>query len=345
MNVGHDETLRVLFWESTTRCNLNCAHCSRVDLDQSGDQELTTDEVRGVLESARSLGRPIIILSGGEPLLRDDWEEIIAHTGSLGLPAAMATNGTLIDSPLADRIAAAGLSRTAVSLDGSEAGVHDEFRGVRGSFQRAVDGIRALVSRGVSVQVNATIAAHNFEQIDAIYELSRSLGAIALHLFILVPVGCGAKIEKSHRLTDEQYLGVLRWAARNTHRGDLEFRVTCGPHYHRIIAQDGSGATAKPKQARVSSRGCLAGLSVLFVAHDGQVFPCGYLPVGCGSVRESSLVEIWRESEVLRELRNFDKLKGACGRCEYRTICGGCRARAFARTADYLSEDPSCPYR
>ena len=185
--------LRLLFWESTVRCNLACKHCRRLDTDQSA-ADLTTDEVRRVLDSAATLGEPLIIFSGGEPLMRDDWEEVAAYAGSINLPTALATNGTLIDSHLAKRIAAVGFRRIAVSLDGADAATHDKFRGVKGAFERALAGISALKQNGQAVQINVTVAMHNADQLDRLCALARSLDAAALHLFLFVPVGCGAQI-------------------------------------------------------------------------------------------------------------------------------------------------------
>jgi len=330
--------LRLLFWESTVRCNLACAHCRRMEVaDEAAKDDLTTDEFRGVLDSAATLGKPIVVFSGGEPLLRDDWEALARHAGAVGLPTALATNGTLIDAPLAGRIAAAGFRRVSVSLDGADAATHDAFRGVVGSFRKALAGIDALKAAGASVQVNATIAAHNVAQLDALYALAGSIGAAALHLFLLVPVGCGVEIEASHQLPPAKYEEVLEWLLDRQATSAMELKATCAPHYYRLAAQRGVDT--------VGSRGCLCGVSVAFVSHRGEVFPCGYLPVHCGSVRERSFADIWRTSDVFASLRDYDQLKGKCGRCEYKAVCGGCRARAYALTGNYLAAEPACTHR
>ena len=330
--------LRLLFWESTALCNLACAHCRRLEVAEAASKEdLTTGEFRAVLDSTAELGKPIIVFSGGEPLMRDDWEELAGHAASLGLPTALATNGTLVDDGLAGRIRDAGFRRVSISLDGSDAATHDAFRRVEGSFEGALRGIAALRLAGVPVQVNATIAAHNHHQLDALYELTKSVGAEALHLFLLVPVGCGVEIEESHQLPPATYEQVLEWALDRQAQGEIELKATCAPHYYRLAAQRGTG----PKH----SRGCLCGLSVAFVSHKGEVFPCGYLPVHCGSVREQPFAEIWRTSQDFANLRDFDKLTGKCGRCEYKGVCGGCRARAFALTGNYLAAEPACTHR
>jgi len=330
--------LRLLFWESTVRCNLACAHCRRIETaDEAAREDLTTDEFRGVLDSVATLGRPIIVFSGGEPLLRDDWEALAAHAGSLGLPAALATNGTLIDDALARRIAGAGFRRVSVSLDGSDAETHDAFRRLAGSFQRALAGIAALRAAGAAVQVNATIAAHNADQLDGLHRLATAIGAEALHLFLLVPVGCGVEIEQTHQLPPRQYERVLEWVLDRQAAGGIELKATCAPHYYRLAAQRGIDTGR--------SRGCLCGTAVAFVSHKGEVFPCGYLPVHCGSVRERAFADIWRDSEVFAALRDYDGLLGKCGRCEFKGVCGGCRARAYALTGNYLAAEPACTYR
>ncbi len=328
--------LRILFWESTANCNLNCIHCRRVP---TGDDELSTAQFRTVLNSAAALGEPLIIFSGGEPLLRDDWEELSAFARSLGLPTALATNGTMIDTDMAGRIAATQFHRVAVSLDGADPETHDSFRGLAGAFDRAMAGVSALRSEGVPVQINATIAAHNFDQLDRVYQLARGLDAAALHLFLLVPVGCGMHIAQTHQLTPQQYEQVLNWVCDRQQEAGLQIRATCAPHYNRIAEQRGVLAASE------HYRGCLAGRGVVFVSATGEVYPCGYLPVTCGSVRQGDLADIWRSSQILAELRDADRLGGKCGRCEYKGICGGCRARAYAACGDYLSEEPTCTYR
>lgn len=330
--------LRLLFWESTSRCNLACVHCRRIDSDDSSTDDLTTTEFCRVLDSIATLdGTCIIVFSGGEPLLRDDWEELARYAGKLSLPTALATNGTLIGASMAGRISAAGFRRVSVSLDGTDAAIHDKFRGMDGAFEQAMNGIAHLRAAGIAVQINSTIARHNVHQLDDLYRLARSQSAEALHLFLLVPVGCGAELGESHQLPPEQYEKVLHWICDQQDRGELEIKATCAPAYYRIAAQ--RGMNIRP------GRGCLAGTAVAFVSHRGEVFPCGYLPVECGSVRKQDFAKIWRDSEVFAHLRDFNQLQGKCGRCEYKSTCGGCRARAYAKTKNYLSAEPTCIYQ
>lgn len=320
--------LRMLFWESTVRCNLSCSHCRRIET--SDDNELSTAEAKTMFASLAELSRPVVVFSGGEPLLRDDWEELVRAAADMQLPTALATNGTLIDDSVAGRISDAGFRRVAVSLDGADADTHDRLRGQAGAFASAVAGMEALRRADVPVQVNCTVSRRNVAQLDRLRDLSRSLGAEAMHLFALVPVGCGVEPAQTDMLASPDYAGVLRWAEGLVGDGDLELRLTCAPQQVRVLSQD--------------ARGCLCGVSVMFIGHTGTAFPCGYLPVDCGSLRQRSAADIWRDSEVFAALRDRSQLLGACGACEDRQACAGCRARAYAATGNYLSADPTCPF-
>jgi radical SAM protein with 4Fe4S-binding SPASM domain len=328
----------MLFWESTARCNLDCRHCRRLDT-QGAPDELTTAEAKAMLDSSARLGRPVVVFSGGEPLMREDWRELADHAGTVGLKTALATNGTLVDAERAKRIAQAGFHRVSVSLDGADTETHDDFRGQTGCFERAVAGLRNLRDAGATTQINFTVTTFNAEQLDGVYTLAESLGAAALHLFLLVPVGCGAELAPDMRLAGEAYERALNWICDRQQAGPLEVRATCGPQYYRVAAQRGL------QPARRGSRGCLCGISVAFLSHRGEVFPCGYLPVSCGNVRQTPLPEIWQTSEVFADLRDFGRLGGKCGGCEYKAVCGGCRARAYAAKGDYLAAEPACSYQ
>ncbi len=336
--------LRLVFWETTQRCNLHCRHCRAGRRDEN---DLSGEQVKTLLAELAGMGRPIVIFSGGEPLLRPDWEAMAAHARRLGLPTALATNGTLIDAATARRIADAGFRRTAVSLDGADPATHDAFRGLPGSFRAALNGCEQVRAAGVDLQINCTVAAHNIDQLDALYALAQSLGATALHLFALVPVGCGVEIADSHQISPDQYETMLHWVC-DRRGGPLQLKATCAPHFFRILAQRGETLPAhgRPGAMHTETRGCLAGISVIFVSHAGEIFPCGYLPVAAGHLDTdgAGIERIWRDSPLLADLRDVGRLKGACGACKYKTVCGGCRARAYAATGDYLAAEPRCAY-
>jgi len=356
------QLLRLLFWETTIKCNLSCAHCRRVEADDTAETDLSTCQSKTMIEQLAGLGKkqgsmPILVFSGGEPLCRKDLFELIAFADSCGLVSALATNGTLIDETTAGLIKDNGIQRVSISLDGATSEVHNKLRQQEGSFELAVEGTKNLAQRGIPFQINVTITRFNRDQLMDIYALARSLGAVALHIFMLVPVGCGQEFDPDDMLDSQEYEDMMVKIARLDSRGDIQVKVTCGPHYERVIREQGlakSRSTAMPKNAHPgipgkghpggSSRGCLAGMGILFVGHQGDVFPCGYLPVNCGNVLESSLEEIWQGSEDLARMRDTSKLQGKCGACGYREVCGGCRARAYAATGNYMAEEPFCGY-
>jgi len=349
------QILRLLFWESTIKCNLNCVYCRRLESNEAAVNDLSTAQARGFIEQLAQLGKrqpfmPVMVFSGGEPLCRDDLFELIGYAGSVGITPALATNGTLIDADTAQLIADSGVARVAVSLDGATSEVHDKLRKLDGSFEKALKGIGYLREKNVPFQINITLTKHNSEQLENIYELAKSLGAVAVHIFMLVPVGCGQTLAQTDMLTPQQYEEKLVEICELDRRGDLQVKVTCGPHYERVIRQRGlrqaeqaGGAVPGGKHGGVS-KGCLAGLGVLFVTHQGDVFPCGYLPVKCGNVLEQNLLDIWKNNRDLALMRDSDSLEGKCGVCGYREVCSGCRGRAYAATGNYMAEEPFCVY-
>ena len=358
--------LRLMFWETTKACNLRCQHCRAIPEQAIGPNVLTTAESFRLMDQIAEVTKPVLILSGGEPLYRPDIFEIGAYGCSKGFRMALATNGTLIDRSVAGRIVDTGFSRVAISLDGAVAHTHDRFRGIPGAHAAAINGIQLLREAGMSVQINSTIAKHNVTELPAMLDLALTLGADALHLFMLVPVGCGVEIAEREMLPTEEYERVLNWFYDKSKDVEIDLKATCAPHYFRIRAQriveeraqgdrstpfiaHGTALKAAPDPAggrplSTMTRGCLAGSSVCFVSHTGDVYPCGYLPVSAGNVRQQSFGDIWRDAEVFRTLRNPEAYDGKCGVCRYQGICSGCRARAFAETGNYMSEEPYCSY-
>ncbi len=372
--------LRLVFWETTTGCNLRCIHCRASAAELSSPEDLSTEEALAFVDSLADFARPVLVLSGGEPLFRDDIFGIASRAHERGLPVALATNGTLVDAAVAAEIKRAGIRRVSISFDGVDAETHDAFRGISGSFEQALAGMRHIQEAGVPVQINSTIARHNVHQIDDLLALAIDRGAVALHIFMLVPVGCGVEIADEQMIEAEEYERALARLYELSREAPIEVKATCAPHYYRIARQmaEGTGQwsvvsgqqTTGDRVARVAGQpvrpqggmthkdeapeasrgarpgmpGCLAGTGVCFVSHRGEVYPCGYLPVKCGDIREQDISEIWSSSGVFQKLRDVKNLKGKCGVCEYRRICLGCRARAFAETGDYLAEEPYCTY-
>lgn len=349
-NNENKRILRLLFWESTIRCNLTCAHCRRVETDEAVGSDLSTQHAKTLIDQLAAIGvkqgfMPILVFSGGEPLCRGDIFELIQYAADKDIKCALATNGTLITDKLAAKIKSVGVQRVSVSLDGATSDIHNKLRKLEGSFEDAVAGINSLRECGVDFQVNMTVTRYNRHQLDDLFVLARELGAVAVHLFMLVPVGCGQEFADGDMLSPEEYEQVLISTAKRSATESLEIKVTCGPHYERVVRQE-KIAVAKPQGHRhgKTTKGCLAGSGVIFVGHNGDVFPCGYLPVNCGNVVESSLEEIWTGSEDLARMRDIKELKGKCGICGYKAVCGGCRARAFAATGDYMEQEPTCNY-
>lgn len=352
---------RLIFWETTAGCNLRCIHCRRIEA--AGGllpEDLTTAESRALIDQIAALDSPIFVLSGGEPLLRPDIFALARYASDRGLRTALATNATLIDRPAARRVLAAGVQRVAVSLDGATARTHDSFRGLPGSYAAALSGIDCLRAEGISVQINTTVARHNVEELPDIFALALSLGADALHVFLLVPVGCGVDIADEQMISPQEYERVLEWVWERDQEGPLELKATCAPHYLRVVRQQPAerrrepaaiaarpaieGARGHARGLHALTKGCLAGSGVCFVSHRGEVFPCGYLPLRAGSIREQPLREIWERAPVFEALRDPDAVGGKCGVCEFRRVCGGCRARALGMSGDYMAEEPFCVY-
>ena len=315
----------IIAWELTAACNLSCQYCRASASLESDQGELDTDEAIRFVESIAPL-QPMLILSGGEPLLRPDLFTIIRRAVSLGIRVSLASNGTLITPELAREIADSGVSRVSISLDGADAAMHDLVRG-QGSFERSMKGIENL--RGlVDFQINFTVSRKSQSELMRIFDLAERLGAAALHFFFLVPTGRGREEDV---ITPERQEELLLQINGEMDRRNLEVQVTCAPQYARL---------KKPGRGR-GSGGCLAGRRFVFVSRKGEVYPCGYLPLRVGSVREKNFIEIWENSLQLQALRE-GRLKGRCGGCNFSRSCGGCRARAYALTGDYLQSDPSC---
>ena len=385
---------RLIFWELTKGCNLRCIHCRASATELSSPCDLSTQTACNIIDQIAAVSTPILVLSGGEPLFRSDIFQLARYGTDKGLRVALATNGTLVTKHVARMIVDSGVRRVAISLDGADSATHDTFRGIPGAFDAAIAGFRNLKNLGMSVQINTTIARHNAHQLPNVLELARSLGADALHTFLLVPVGCGVDIAEEQMVPPEEYEKMLNWFYDRSLEGGIELKATCAPHYFRVVRQrrvaerrseaaaqaanrpaaphdwPGIGPTemampgstgielkphgigqavghpgTHPSDMNAMTKGCLAGTAVCFISHQGEVYPCGYLPALAGDLKKQAFAEIWESSEVFNQLRDVNNLKGKCGCCEFRNICMGCRARAFAATGNYLDEEPFCVYQ
>lgn len=354
---------RLIFWETTAGCNLKCIHCRRITVaDQLTPHDLSTQEAFALIDEIASVGKPVFVLSGGEPLFRRDILEIAAYATEAGLPVALATNGTLVDERMAHQIKESGVKRVSISFDGADAATHDKFRSLKGSFDAAVGGFRALREVGLPIQINTTVAKHNEAQLEGILKLAKDLDAVALHLFLLVPVGCGVQIAEDQMISAQEYERVLNWLYDvEQSEPNLQLKATCAPHYFRVMRQRRAEENRQGMKRELpashdrqvhghphmhaATKGCLAGTGVAFISHRGEVFPCGYLPVEAGNIRVDDFGDIWENSPLFAEMRNPELLGGKCGICSFKHLCSGCRARAYGTTGDYLAEEPFCEYQ
>ena len=340
-----DANLRLVAWEVTRTCNLACIHCRAAALDRPYENELTTEESFKLLDEIETFASPIVILTGGEPLLRPDIFEIAAYGNRKGFRMTMAVNGTLLSVEKARKLREAGIQRISISLDGAAAESHDAFRQVSGAFEGALHGVQCAKEVGLDFQINTTITRQNLDELSAIHALTVSLGAVAHHIFLLVPMGRGKDLEEQG-INAEQYEKTLHWFYEQRDRVPLQLKATCAPHYYRILRQraraEGREFNFNTFGLDAMTRGCLGGVGFAFISHVGQVQPCGYLELNCGNIREQSFREIWENSSVFKDLRDFGRYEGKCGRCEYVKVCGGCRARAYESTGNYLAAEPLC---
>ncbi len=342
---GHE--LRMIAWELTRSCNLACVHCRASAERGPYAGELSTEEVLKVMDGIALVGKPVIILTGGEPLLRSDIFDLAQYGTEKGFRMVMATNGTLFTEETVRKMKGSGIQRISISLDGPDPESHDAFRRVKGSFEGSLRGIEMAKKGGLDFQINTTITRINLHLIPDILRLAVDLGAVALHIFLLVPTGRGKELQ-DQEISPGDYEKTLHWFYEQRDKVPLQLKATCAPHYYRILRQrakkEGKKITPQEYGLDAVTRGCLGGIAFCFISHVGQVQPCGYLELDCGNVRETPFGEIWANSEVFQRLRNSDGYKGKCGRCEFRKVCGGCRARAYEVSGDYMAEEPYCIY-
>jgi radical SAM protein with 4Fe4S-binding SPASM domain len=340
------EVPRIISWNLTARCMLKCPHCYISAGDpQAG--ELTTEQAKEVIRSIVSLSRPVVILSGGEPTLREDIFEIIRFGTGKGLRMVMGSCGYLVDEAMAGDLLKAGLKKIAISLDSRTPEVHNRFRGVEGAWEKAVEALRRSVRAGLGVQIHTTVTWDNYREVPDIIAFGRELGVTDFQVFFLVPTGRGVTLSD---VTPEMYETMIREVLAISASG-LSIRPTCAPQFMRIA--HGMGLSLERW-----GRGCIAGKSYCRITPTGEVTPCPYLPISCGNILATPFEELWYGSRVLHDLRDPGKLRGKCGRCEYKILCGGCRARAYGiggpgghvprspgnEQDHYLDEEPWCPY-
>ncbi|THE66830.1 radical SAM protein [Salinadaptatus halalkaliphilus] len=345
MHTGQLDTTQrplVLIWELTQACGLACDHCRADATLERHPDELSTTAGKALLEDAADFGDgQLVVLSGGDPLVRDDVTELVAHGDDCGLTMTITPSGT--HSLTHDRIEAladAGLRRMAVSLDGATAASHDAFRGEAGSYAETIRAVEDAKAAGLPIQVNTTVCRQTVGELPAIRDLVAEIGAVLWSVFFLVPIGRGRVLEP---IDPAEADAVMAWLDDVSKREPFGVKTTEAPHYRRVSLQRQHSNT--DRNEGVSRRtGIVAGDGFAFVSHTGEVYPSGFLPESAGNVGEESIVDIYRDSELFQSLRDRDRLEGKCGACSYRHVCGGSRSRAYATTGNPLESDPLCPH-
>ena len=346
---------RLVAWEATRACDLACVHCRAVAQPRPDPRQLSTEEAFRLVDDVAAFREPVIlILTGGDPLKREDIFDVAARATRAGLRVVMSPSGTQVTAGTVRRLKEVGVQRISVSLDGSTPALHDSFRQVPGAFTQATQSLAYAREGGLPFQINTTVTRHNRHDLTNMLRLAVELGAVTWDVFMLVPTGRG-KVQME--ITPEEYEETLHFVYAVSQTAPIQVKMTCAPHYKRVQIQERrrlahqAGSSAAPEATPRThpthgfSRGCMAGFGFCFVSHIGEVGGCGYLPLLAGNVRQTSLVKVYRESSLFKSIREVNLLQGRCGTCEYRVLCGGCRARALGATGSYLEEEPFCTYQ
>jgi len=350
--VNFNERPFIAIWEVTQACDLACVHCRASAQPERHPEELTTAEGKKLIDEIAAWKVPVFVLTGGDPIKRPDLFELISYARSVGVRVSLTPSATpLLTRDVIVRLKEAGLARLAVSMDGASAATHDAFRGLSGSFARTLDAVRWANEVGLPVQINTTFSRRNIGEIDEIVSLMEQLSITLWSVFFLVPTGRG-------KLNDLLSADEFEWVFERLHQlsatATFDIKTTEAQHYRRFVLQKRVAekrAGIAPVETRVSSddigrapRGLNDGKGFVFISHRGEVFPSGFLPVSAGSIRHESLASTYCNSPLFRDLRDTSKLEGKCGACEFKEICGGSRARAFALTGNPHSQEPCCAY-
>ncbi|WP_429886628.1 radical SAM protein [Geoalkalibacter halelectricus] len=336
-------------WETTQRCNLSCVHCRCSSDMQSSEGDFTTEEAYKLIDDICAVSTPVMVLSGGEPLLRADIWDIARYGTDKGLRMCMATNGTLIDDAVCAKMKEVDLKMVSLSLDGSTAEIHDNFRNCPGAFEGVVRAAETMKRNGIKFLINSSFTKRNQQDIGATFRLAKSLGATAWYMFMIVPTGRGEEI-MNELISKEDYEEILKWHYQQERlEDDILMRPTCAPHYYRIVPQmaKAEGVDFKRRSLTFSTgggKGCIAAQTICLIDCFGNLKPCSYFHSSVGNVKQVPFKELWFNSRVFNDLRDTKKYKGKCGECEFINVCGGCRARADAVYGDYMQEEPFCSY-
>lgn len=344
-----DDHPLLAIWEVTQACDLVCQHCRACATPQRNSEELDTAEGYRLLEAIKEMGTPVVVLTGGDPAKRPDLPELVAYGASIGLTMTVTPSGTpVMTDELVAELARAGVARLAVSIDGPDAATHDAFRGVEGSFAESLRILRAARACGVPVQINTSVGPHNSKALRAMADLAAELGVTLWAVFVVVPTGrAGASL----LMRADNVERLLEELADIAATAPFDVKTTAAPHFRRVMMQrrspeGASGVLRDVDEAGIvrGPRGITDGVGFVFISHTGEIFPSGFLPMSAGNVRRDDLAHVYREHPLFKSLRDADSLGGKCGRCAFRRVCGGSRARAWAMRGDVMAEDPLCAY-
>ncbi len=342
-------------WEVTRACAYACVHCRADALHTPDPNELTTEESLHLIDRLADFGSPILIFTGGDPMMRRDLHELIAYATQKGLRCSLTPTATALPTTARlEKVRDAGIRRIALSLDAPSAEIHDEFRQVKGSWQRTMDILHRAQSIGISVQVNTTVAKHNVDILADMVPFLQEVGAVQWSLFFLVPTG---RAQASNMISPEEHERTFNWPYGLSKTAPFDIKSTAAPMYRRVAIErkraEQSGDSPVTFQGagfqyadglNRPTRGVNDGNGFLFISHVGDIQPSGFLPLTAGNVRTDDVIDVYRHSQLFTDLRTPDKIKGRCGICEYRDVCGGQRGRAYGVTGDYLESDPACLY-
>jgi radical SAM protein len=346
--MNFDQAPMLVIWEVTQACDLACVHCRASAQGERNPSELTTEQGYRLLDEIRSFGEPLMVFTGGDPLKRPDLYDLIRHSVKIGLRTNVTPSATpLLTNQAIDRFKEAGVTRMAISVDGHDAASHDDFRGVPGTFDRAMVALRHARDIGLDTQFQTTVTRRNMEHLPEIGEIVKDMRSKMWSLFFLIVTG---RALENDDLRADEYEGVFNFMYELSKTAPFGVKTTEAMHYRRYVAQRikaEHGVTENENAKGVAWRtaGVSDGKGFVFVSHQGEIFPSGFLPVTGGNVLRDSLTDVYRNSELFKTLRDTTLREGKCGICEYQKICGGSRARAFALTGDFLAEDPRCIYQ
>ncbi len=342
----------IVIWEVTRACQLHCLHCRAEAQRHRDPRELTTEEGFRLMDQIAEMDRPLLVFTGGDPLERPDLYDFIRYARSKGLIPSMTPSATpRVTFETIKGAKEAGLERWAFSLDGSTAEIHDKFRGTKGSYDLTIRSLKILQELDIPIQLNTTVTRFNLGDLPNVAKVAESFNTVLWSVFFMVPTG---RARERYMVTPQEHEQVMEWLYELSKHSSFDVKTTAGPHYRRVVIQQrmiDSDETVKGNRGFLlggdplrASKGVNDGNGFVFISHVGDVTPSGFLPVKAGNIRESNLADIYRNSPIFQELRNPNLLKGKCGVCEFRNVCGGSRARAYAVTGDYLESDPSCSY-